>query len=104
MTVQVQGRIRELGIRVALGARPEQIRTMVLSRGIRLSALGVALGFLASTQLTRLIESRLWGVRPMEPLVFGLAAVTLSTTALLACWGPAVRATRVDPVETLAEG
>lgn len=103
MAIAVQSRVREMGIRLALGARPQQVRHMVLRRGLLLTVAGVAVGLLASTQATRLIRSRLWGVGPWDPMVFGAAALVLLATAVVACWIPAARATRVDPVATLTE-
>lgn len=103
MAIVVQRRTREIGIRVALGATPDRMRRMVIARGVGLTVVGIAAGILASTRLTRLIEARLWGVRPLDPFVFAMAAATLIVTSVVACWGPGARATRVDPVEVLSE-
>lgn len=103
MAMVVQGRTPEMGIRQALGASPGQVRRLVLGGGLRLTLLGVVLGLVASTQATRLVESWLAGVTARDPVVFLGAAAVLVATAVVACWVPAVRATRVDPVEALTE-
>jgi ABC-type lipoprotein release transport system permease subunit len=69
---------------------------------MRLAALGLGLGLVASTQTGRVLSARLWGVQPLDPVAFCAAAVVLGLAALVACWAPAVRATRVDPVDVLA--
>jgi predicted permease len=102
MAMLVQGRRREMGVRLALGARPASVRGLVLGRGMRLAALGLGLGLVASTQTGRVLSARLWGVQPLDPVAFCAAAVVLGLAALVACWAPAVRATRVDPVDVLA--
>lgn len=101
MAYSVSSRIQEMGIRVALGARPMEILRLVVGQGIRLTLLGVALGVAASFALTRLLGSLLFDVRATDPLVFTSAAVVLIATSLVACYLPARRATRVDPIEVL---
>ena len=97
----VQMRGREMGIRMALGARPGDVRRMVVWQGMRLTAVGAAVGTVAAVGLTRFIESFLFGVRALDPAVFVAAPVVLLGVALVAVWAPAVRAGRVDPVEAL---
>jgi len=104
MATAVHGRTRELGVRLALGASGDSVRSMVLVDALRVTVIGVAAGALASTQLTQLIGTRLWGVRPLDPIVFGVAAGTLVVAAAAAAWVPARRATRVDPVAALRAG
>lgn len=94
-------RTREIGIRIALGAPLESIRRMLLGQGLRLAALGFAVGAAAAYALARLIASMLYGVAPHDPLNLGLVAVLLTAVGLAASWLPARRAMRVNPVETL---
>jgi len=101
MAHSVNSRKQEMGIRVALGARPVEILHLVVGQGMRLTLVGVALGIAASFALTRLLATLLFDVRATDPLIFGGAAMMLTATALLACYLPARRATRVDPIEVL---
>jgi putative ABC transport system permease protein len=94
-------RTHEIGIRVALGAAPRDIRSLVLGQGVRLTLLGVAIGILAGLALVRVLSSFLYGMRALDPLSFIVAALLLSGVALLACWLPARRATKVDPLVAL---
>jgi ABC-type antimicrobial peptide transport system permease subunit len=97
----VNGRIREFGVRTALGAARHDIFLLVFKEGGRLLLLGLAVGGLAAVPMTRLIQSQLHGVGPGDPVAYVLAALVLSTAAALACWLPARRATRVDPMVAL---
>jgi len=94
-------RIRELGIRVALGAQAGQVRRLVMGQGAALTALGVGLGLACAAALTRLLASQLYQIRPTDPLTYGLVAALVALVALAACWAPARRAARVDPIVTL---
>src|SRR5262245_30753263 len=94
-------RRRELGVRIALGAERARILRLVLGESARLVGLGVALGLLAALAVARLLQGLLFGVVPTEPVVFASAALALVATALFACYGPARRASRVDPALTL---
>jgi putative ABC transport system permease protein len=99
---QLAGQRRtEIGIRLALGARPRSILSMILGEGLRLVALGAALGFCAAFAVSRWIESQLFGVRSTDPLTFAAVCVLLTATAALACLIPARRAMRVDPAVAL---
>lgn len=89
---------REIGVRIALGARQTQVLGLVIGRGMVLTAIGVALGIAGSLALTRLLGSLLYDVKATDPMVFALVAIALALTALLACWIPARRAARVDPL------
>lgn len=97
----VAQRRRELGIRLALGARPAGVRNLVLGSSMRTVALGIAAGLAASLALARLLRSLLYGVAPADPAT--LAAVTglLAAVALAAAWLPARRGVRIDPIETI---
>jgi ABC-type antimicrobial peptide transport system permease subunit len=101
MAYSVQQRAQEMGIRMALGARPGEVRNMVVFQGMRLTAVGVALGAAAAFVLTRFIASLLFGVAVWDPLVFVLVPVLLTVVALAAVWLPAHRASRIDPAVAL---
>jgi len=101
MAYSVAARTQEMGIRMSLGAEPQDIVRLVVGQGMRLALLGVGIGLAASLALTRLISTLLFGVSTTDPLSFSLAAAVLVTTALVACYLPARRATRVDPIVVL---
>ena len=97
----VAQRTHEIGIRVALGAGPGNIRGLVLGQGIRLTLVGVAVGVVGALALARLMKSLLFGVGAADPITFVAVALLLMLVALLACWLPARRATKVDPMIAL---
>jgi putative ABC transport system permease protein len=97
----VRQRTREIGIRMALGARQGTILRMIVGRGLRLILVGVAIGVLAAYPLTRTIQSLLFGVTPGDPLTYGFLALLLVAVALAACWLPAQRAARINPMQYL---
>jgi putative ABC transport system permease protein len=101
MSFAVTQRTREIGIRMALGARKTDVLRLVVANGMRLALLGLAIGLAASWALTRFISSLLFGVEPTDPLTFGAVSVCLLLAAFLACYLPARRATKVDPLEAL---
>ena len=101
MAYTVSMRRQEMGIRMSLGANPRDIFEIVIRQGMGLALTGVVAGILGSLALTRLLASLLFGVRAIDPLVFGGAALILVITALIACYLPARRATRVDPIVVL---
>jgi putative ABC transport system permease protein len=94
----VSRRQREMGIRLALGAEPRQLRGLMLGEGLRQASIGVAIGLAGAVVLTRLMQALLFEVTPTDPLTFAGVAVLLLTVAALACYIPARRATKVDPV------
>jgi putative ABC transport system permease protein len=101
MATMVTQRTREIGIRLALGAQTREILKMLLWQGAKLTALGLAIGLTAAMALTRLMSKLLYGVRATDPITFVVISLVLLGVALLACWIPARRATRVDPMITL---
>jgi len=101
ISYSVSQRTREIGIRMALGARKEELMRMFLGQGLRLAAIGVACGLLAAAGLTRLMTSLLFEVKPVDPLTFAIVALGLVLAAALASYLPALRATNVDPLEAL---
>jgi putative ABC transport system permease protein len=101
MAYSVEQRVREIGIRMALGADRRHIRDMVVWQGMRLAMAGVVLGIGAAFALTRLIASSLYGVKSWDPAVFITVPVVLSVVALAATWIPAARASRLDPMKAL---
>jgi putative ABC transport system permease protein len=94
-------RTQEIGIRVAMGAQRSDILRMVLNQGSVLVGVGLVVGLVAAAVLTRTISSLLVGVSPMDPLTFAAVSIVLSLVALTACYIPALRATRVDPLTAL---
>jgi ABC-type antimicrobial peptide transport system permease subunit len=97
----VSQRSREVGIRMALGAQPEEVRRMFVRYGLALTGAGVAVGLAAAAGMSRLLSSLLFGVKPLDPLTYALAAMILLGAALGASYIPARRAASVDPIETL---
>jgi putative ABC transport system permease protein len=92
---------RDIGIRMALGAERANIRRMVLSRGVRLTLIGTAIGVAGAIALTRVLSSLLYDVTPTDPLTLAGVSVLLSGIALLASYIPARRAAKIDPMEAL---
>jgi predicted permease len=99
----VQQRVREIGIRMAMGARKLDVFSLVVGRGMRMVLIGVGLGIGLALGITRLMERLLFGVKPMDPLTFAAVSLLLLGIALLACWLPARRAMHLDPIHALRE-
>ncbi|HWW19138.1 MAG TPA: ABC transporter permease [Candidatus Saccharimonadales bacterium] len=101
MSYSVSERTHEIGIRVALGARPGDVLGLVAKLGLKLTSLGVVIGVALAFGVTRLISTFLFGVKPTDPLTYAAVALSLAAIALLACYIPARRAIKVDPLVAL---
>jgi putative ABC transport system permease protein len=97
----VTQRTREIGIRMTMGAGRRDVTQLVLAQAMRPVAIGVALGLAAGAGVSRVLASLLYGVSPLDPLVFAGVALFLSAVAMLAGYVPAQRASRVDPMTAL---
>jgi putative ABC transport system permease protein len=103
MSYTVTQRTNEIGIRIALGANPRDVLKLVIAQGMALVSIGMAVGLIASLGLTRLIETLLFKVKPTDIFTFSVSAALLAIVALLACWIPARRAAKVDPMVALRQ-
>jgi putative ABC transport system permease protein len=101
MSYSVAQRTREIGIRVALGAKRPQVIALVLGQSALLTAIGIVLGLSGAAMLSRYLEGLLFGVTPLDPVTFAAAAVLFTLVALVAAYGPTRRATGVDPLVAL---
>ncbi len=97
----VSQRTHEIGIRIAMGGQARDVLQLVIGHGMKLALIGVGLGLIGSVALTRLLKTLLYGVSATDPITFTLIALLILCVALLACWIPARRATKVDPMITL---
>jgi putative ABC transport system permease protein len=97
----VTQRTQEIGIRLALGAQRGEIMGMVIGQGMWLAGFGAGIGLAASLAISRLLRNQLFHVGPFDPLTFAATALVLLAAALAACYIPARRATRVDPIHAL---
>ena len=97
----VTERTFEIGIRMALGAQPGQVIGLVMRDGLQLVSIGLVAGLAAAAGAARLIETLLFGVRPLDPIVYAGVAVVFAVVAVLACLVPSLRASRIDPLLAL---
>ena len=103
VTYSVSRRTREIGIRMAIGARPDSVLRMVLSQGLTFTAIGVVLGITVALLTSRFLQMFLVGVSPYDPLILTGVPAVLAAVMLAACWLPARRASRVDPIRALRQ-
>jgi putative ABC transport system permease protein len=101
MAYAVSERTHEIGVRIALGAAPRDIRALVVGEGVKLATVGIATGIVGALAASRALTSLLFGVSPTDPLTFAVSAAGLAFAALVAAYGPARRASRIDPVALL---
>jgi putative ABC transport system permease protein len=101
MSYAVAQRTREIGLRMAVGARPGEILSMMLKDAMVVAAVGIVMGAAAALALTRLMTALLYNVRPNDPVIFAAVMIGLAATCLFASWIPALRAARVEPVQAL---
>ena len=97
----VAQRTNEIGVRMALGARQVNVLALVFRQGLTLATVGIAVGILGAFALTRLLSTLLYSVTPTDPVTFTTAPAILLVVAALACWIPARRAARIDPMQAL---
>jgi ABC-type antimicrobial peptide transport system permease subunit len=101
ISYSVGRRLREIGIRVALGAQARTVTGMFVSDGLMLAGIGIAIGLTAALGITRLMSSLLFEVSPIDPTTYGVVSLVLIAAAALASYVPALRAAGIDPLEAL---
>jgi putative ABC transport system permease protein len=101
LSYTVSQRTHEFGVRMALGAEATDVRQMVLKAGLKWLAVGIGIGVPASIALARILQNRIWGIKSADPLTLVAVSLLLTVVGLLACYIPARRATKVDPMVAL---
>jgi putative ABC transport system permease protein len=101
LSYSVSRRTHEIGVRMALGAEATDVRRLVLVAGLRWLAVGIGIGVAASIALAKILQSRIWWIKGADPLTLATAALVLTAVGLAACYFPARRATKVDPMVAL---
>jgi ABC-type antimicrobial peptide transport system permease subunit len=101
LSYMVAERRREIGIRMALGAERSNVLAQVMKQGLQLTAAGIIAGLAGALALNRIMASLLFGVQPTDPATLAAVTATIALVAVLACWLPAFRASRLDPVVVL---
>jgi putative ABC transport system permease protein len=101
MAYSVSRRTREIGVRIALGARSRDVLAMILAQGVRTIAIGIGMGLIGSLALARIVQSLLFGINATDPLTLAAVVALLVAAALLACYLPARRAAKIDPMVAL---
>jgi putative ABC transport system permease protein len=104
MSYAVSQRAHELGIRIALGAARRDVWQLVVGQGMLLTGIGLGIGVVLAALATRVVRSLLFGVGPTDAVTYGMVAGVLASVALVACYVPARRAARVDPMDALRAG
>jgi putative ABC transport system permease protein len=101
MSFAVTQRTHEVGVRMALGARGGEVLRLIVGQGLRLTAIALVIGLIAASGAMRLLANQLFGVTPSDPLTFAAVPVVLGAVAIVACYLPARRASRLDPLVAL---
>ncbi len=101
LSYAVSQRTHEIGVRMALGAQVTDVRRVVMMAGMRWLAVGIGIGIPASIELAKILQNRIWGIKSADPLTLSVVALVLTAVGLAACYFPARRATKVDPMVAL---
>ncbi len=101
LSYSVSRRTHEIGVRMAFGAEATDVHRLVLKSGLRWLLVGIGIGVPASVALARIFQNRVWGIKGTDPLTLGVVAAVMTAVGLAACYFPARRATKVEPMEAL---